>query len=179
MQHIGGGMWSNLISAAASSQGSAERGGGTPAPKSHRCPGQPNWCGDTAQSYLDDRILCHRTKKKKMKDAMNRYLWGMWKEYIELKFLVSFWKLLTGVRLFRSLTGGHSVTPFQFWSNLWQSSNAIFFGVLIFSHNIHRSLGTIRARDLHLKFRRTMPLARPCCKYFSCRREIEQLSAEL
>lgn len=65
MQHIGGGMWSNLISAAASSQGSAERGGGTPAPKSHRCPRQPNWCRDTAQSYLDDRILCHRTKKKK------------------------------------------------------------------------------------------------------------------
>lgn len=65
MQHIGGGMWSNLISAAASSQGSAERGGGTPAPKSHRCPGQPNWCGDTAQSYLDDRVLCHRAKKKK------------------------------------------------------------------------------------------------------------------
>lgn len=66
-------MWSNLISAAASLPGLAERGGGTPPPKSHRCPGQPNWCRDMAQSHLDDRILCRGGEKK---DAMNRFLGG-------------------------------------------------------------------------------------------------------
>lgn len=68
-------MWSNLISAAASLLGSAERGGGTPPLKSHRCPGQPNWCRDTAQSYLDDRILS-RVGGKKKKYGMNRCLGG-------------------------------------------------------------------------------------------------------
>lgn len=107
-QHIGGGMWSNLISAAASSPGSAERGGGTPPPKSHRCPGQPNWCRDTAQSYLDDGTLCRYEKRRY--DSLPQ---GMLKEHKELKFcspLVE--NLLTVGRLFLSL--GHNVTRCQF-----------------------------------------------------------------
>lgn len=175
MQHIGGGMWSNLISAAASSQGSAERGGGTPARKSHRCPGQPNWCGDTAQSYLDDRILCHRTKKKKKERRYESLPLGD----VERVHRTEIFGLLLEIADWgTTVPESHRWTqchPIPVLVQFVAKQQCYFLGVL----NIHRSLGTIRARHLHLKFGRTNPLARPCCKYFSCRREIERLSAEL
>lgn len=144
MQHIGGGMWSNLISAAASSQGSAERGGGTPAPKSHRCHGQPNWFRDTAQSYLDDWILCHRKKKKKER----RYESLPLGDVERVRRTDIFGLLLEIADWGTTVPESHRWTqchPMPVLVQFVAKQQRYFFGVLIFSHNIHLSLSTIRA----------------------------------